>query len=58
MSNARTHAIRSHRSKRAYKPINKAMCHAQARERKDIRKFVRTAANGKEWFDRLLKGGA
>lgn len=58
MSNARAHAIRSHRSKRAYKPISKAMCHARARERKDIRKFVRTAANGKEWFDRLLKGGA
>lgn len=58
MSNAKTHMIRSRRSKRVYKPINKAMCHAQARERKDFRKFVNTAARGKEVFDRLLKGGA
>ena len=58
MSNARTHAIRSHRSKRAYKPTNKAMCHARARERKDFRRFLNTAARGKEVFDRLLKGGA
>lgn len=54
MSSAKTHAIRSRRSKSGYKPINKSMCHAAAKRRKSVRKFVSLAARGKEVFDKLL----
>lgn len=54
MSSAKIHAIRSHRSKRSYKPVNKAMCHAEAKRRKSVRKFISIASRGKEAFDRLL----
>lgn len=54
MSSRKTSEIRSHRSKRAYKPINKAMRHKEAARRKRVRHFVETAAKGKSIFDKLL----
>lgn len=46
MSSSKTHEIRSHRSKRDYKPINKAMCHADAKRRKKVRHFIDRARAG------------
>lgn len=40
MSCKTTHEVRSHRSKRDYKPVNTAMRHIEAKKRKRISKFV------------------
>lgn len=56
MSNAKTRAIRSHRSKRSYKPVSKAFRHTAAKKRKNIRKFIGLATEGKAAFDKLLSG--
>lgn len=41
MSGARTHMIRSHRSKRSYKPVNKAMVNKAAQIRRKYRLNLR-----------------
>lgn len=41
MSGARTHMIRSHRSKRSYKPVNKAMVNKAAKIRRKYRLNLR-----------------
>lgn len=46
MSSSKTHEIRSHRSKRDYKPVNKAMAHAAAKRRKEVRHFIGRATAG------------
>lgn len=40
MSRESTHTIRSHRSKRTYKPVNKTMRHKEAKSRKSRRKLL------------------
>ena len=57
MSCSKTHAMRSHRSKRDYKPINKAMRHAEAKRRKEFRHFLGTVHSGMSFMDRFFAKG-
>lgn len=41
MSGAKTHMVRSHRSKRSYKPVNKAMVNKAAQVRRKHRLNLR-----------------
>lgn len=58
MSSKTTHEIRSHRSKRSYKPINKAMRHADARRRKEVRNFIGSVGSGMSFMDKFFAKGA
>ena len=40
MSRKEIHMIRSHRSKRSYKPTNKAILNMEAKRRRQINKYI------------------